>query len=143
MPGYQSYRPTTAVEDSKNKSWQDALQAASMAALAKGADTQTMLGFALGKFLSNYLNRGAENSQREKDRRIFQGQQMSNNIGAMGQQSTADIANQLAHPSESSSTEFKLPPATGLLGGSNNSPYTDSGNWSDRVNVLDIFKPKY
>lgn len=143
MPGYQNYRPTTAVEDSKNKSWQDALQTASLAALAKGADTQTMLGFALGKFLSNYLNRGAENRQREKDRQIFQGQQMSNNIGAMGQQSTADIVNQLAHPSESSNTEFKLPPVTGLLGGSNNSPSTDSGNWSDRVNVLEVFKPKY
>lgn len=47
-------------QTSNKQQWQDALQAASMAALAKGADTQTMLGFALGKWLSNYLGRGQE-----------------------------------------------------------------------------------
>lgn len=37
--------------------WQKAMDTMSMMALAKGANPQTMLGFALGKWLGNYLNR--------------------------------------------------------------------------------------
>lgn len=168
MAGWQNTRASygfgdsnnNAVEEKKKQSWQDALQAASLAALAKGADTQTMAGYALGKWLSNYLARGAEKSQTEKDRRIANDQTMANNIGAMGQQSTNDIVNQLAHPSSASNVadvaeavaeaasdpkyDFKLAPVTGLLSGSNSSgPTLDTGNWADKVNVLDYFKPKY
>lgn len=104
------------VDDNKNKSWQDALQAASMAALAKGADTQTMLGFALGKFLSNYLNRGQEKRDAQNAYNIANG---LNNGGYDGLSYTPDE---------------KMTMTQGLMG--------DSNSMNSLVNQDDYYRGK-
>lgn len=67
-------RQNNSEVQNRNKSdWQKALDSMSIMALAKGADAQSMLGFALGKWLSNYLNRGSENADTKKYNSLITG----------------------------------------------------------------------
>ena len=57
-----------AVNEARRQSWQDALRAAAAGMVNKGMDAQTMAGFAVGRWLSDYLARGRNKAaQRERD----------------------------------------------------------------------------
>ena len=118
-----------ATQKAKNKSWEDAMQAASAAALAAKADPQTMLGYAVGKMLSRYLfnkNGDSGNYVPTSD------EQAAYNKAQGGNQST-DVT----------TTEPEtVHVASGLLDlGNRKEPYT--GDWGAEVNVQkDFFSPK-
>ena len=52
-----------AIAEKRRQSWQDALRAAALGAATKGADAQTMAGFAVGRWLSDYLARGRDKAE--------------------------------------------------------------------------------
>lgn len=54
----RAQRGQTGASGDNKTDWQKQLEMLSMAALAKGASPATMAGFALGKFLSNMIDRG-------------------------------------------------------------------------------------
>lgn len=119
-----------ATEDAKKKSWQDAMQAASAAALAAKADPQTMLGFAVGKLLSRYLfdNKG--------DNGVGGPTKKDNDIYGASQQGGNQSTNVTTPDSQ------MVQPKKGLLELSQmDEPYT--GDWGAEVNVKkDFFSPK-
>lgn len=52
-----------AVAEKRRQSWQDALRAAAAGMVGKGMDAQTMAGFAVGRWLSDYLARGRNKAE--------------------------------------------------------------------------------
>lgn len=80
-----------SANNNKQSDWQKQLDLLSTMALAKGADTGTMAGFALGKWLSNYFSRG----QSKKDNAIAAGLDGNANTGLStdnGRNENADIS---------------------------------------------------
>ena len=118
-----------ATQKAKNKSWEDAMQAASAAALAAKADPQTMLGYAVGKMLSRYLfnNKGDNGSY------VPTAEEQSAYVNAQGGNQSTNVT--------TPDTQM-VEPRKGLLEMSQmKEPYT--GDWAGQVDVKkDFFSPK-
>ncbi len=52
-----------AIAEKRRQNWQDALRVASLGMVNNGMDAQTMAGFAVGRWLSDYLARGRNKAE--------------------------------------------------------------------------------
>lgn len=132
MPGYQ-----TRVQGSEEQQtdWTKALEAASMSALANGANTETMLGFALGKWLSNYFNRGNENrDQSIRDNHNGYGTQLNADTSTTPQTVNATSLTETATPAGDDKYNYARD-LTVMLGGGGNQPSTTYNFQQDLLNA--------